>query len=85
MNLSKLSRLAKLLWSPPTARDGAVEFIKRHYDPYQMFSAPEYEEFLVAVKRGKKAAALAKYQKIYSDSTMVEALFAAILARQLIA
>ena len=62
-----------------------MEFVKRHGDPYQMFNAPEYEEFLAAVKSGKKAAALAKYQKIYSDSTMVEALFAAILARQLIA
>ncbi len=62
-----------------------MEFVKRHCDPYQMFSAPEYEEFLVAVKSGKKAVAVAKYQKIYSDSTMVEALFAAILARQLVA
>ena len=62
-----------------------MEFVKRHCDPYQMFNAPEYAEFLVAVKRGKKVASLAKYQKIYSDSTMVEALFAAILARQLVA
>lgn len=80
MNLSKLSKLL----SPPNIGDGAVEFVRHHYDPYQTFNAPEYEEFLAAVKGGKTIAASAKYQKIYPGSSVAECRFAAMLARQLI-
>ena len=77
-------KLFKLL-RPATTLDGAVEFVRHHYDPYQMFNASEYEEFLATVKGGKTIAASAKYQKIYPGSSVAECRFAAILARQLIA